>query len=203
MEHVMMARLSKELDLDDEQTVLMVRRLADVKEQTEKAKRKRMRLMREIHETASEDRNDPGIGAKLDSLIATDRELIEARFEAFEKASEGLDDWQRARLYVFVQEFDSDMRRLVSRARDRYLEGRGGHGRDKADDSGRPPLRDRDNSDRPPRNDGFGQAPPPEGDGALRPRQPRRGPGGDDRGRPGPPHRRGDGPPPPPPPPGE
>src|SRR5690606_38144583 len=60
LEQVMIARLSKELSLDDEQTVLLVRRFAEQKQEVVSLNRERQVRMRELS-AAVADGNDEGL----------------------------------------------------------------------------------------------------------------------------------------------
>jgi hypothetical protein len=151
-EQVMIARLSQELELDDAQTILLVRRIGEVKEKAAQIRKERSRALREIQERTASDRNSSEIAPALQKLMQADQELARLRLEAYEKAAEGLHDWQRARLYIFLQEFDSEMRRLIERARSRA------HG-DAGEHTDLAPLPDhaepgpgRNRTDRPPRH---------------------------------------------------
>lgn len=164
-EQVMIARLSHELELDDAQTILLVRRIGEVKEKAAQIRKERAKALRDLQELLTNDRDNRDIAPTLNAIMQADEELIRLRREAYDKAAEGLSDWQRARLYTFLQEFDSEMRRLIERARSRAHndpdtrdesptpQPETNPGRNRADRTERP--------DRPPRNRPNADTPPP------------------------------------------
>lgn len=120
VETVMLARMSRELELDDEQTVLLVRRIEETKERMAELSKERSEAMKELHASVRDEEAEDVIEEKLERLIGLDAELAEAKLKAFTEVGEGFTVTQRAKLYVFVQEFDSQMRHLVDRARQRH-----------------------------------------------------------------------------------
>jgi hypothetical protein len=119
VETIMMARLSRELGLNDEQTVLTMRRFSEFREQSEIAKRERGDMMKALKEAIDAGQPDGDIEAKLVALVDQDRRIAASRQEIFEQVSEGLTMSQRARLYVIMGEFENDMRKLIQKARQR------------------------------------------------------------------------------------
>lgn len=119
IESVMAARLSKELGLNDEQTVLMVRRFSDFREQLTEMKRQRQEKVRALRTALREKQPDEKIEAALQDLIAHDLDTLEFRKNAYQNAAGSLSTTQRAKLYVFVTDFEADMRKLIQQARER------------------------------------------------------------------------------------
>lgn len=124
VETVMMVRLAEVLDLDDEQTVVMVRRLRELKETMTRMRRERGERYRELKEALRDGADPGGIEAKLDALLAHDRELETFKQDRLRDLSVGLSVTQRAQLYIFLCEFEDDMRHLVHRAQGRSDEWR-------------------------------------------------------------------------------
>ncbi len=142
VEVVMMVRLSRELDLSEEETVLLVRRMSEFREVLGGLHRQRRRLMGALRGDLQEEGNEEEIRAKLEELKELDGRLNNIKPDLHEKLSEGLDERQQARLYLFLQDFEENMRRMVQRVRERSRAmesgrmGRGGVGR-----GGLPPQR--------------------------------------------------------------
>jgi hypothetical protein len=124
VETVMMVRLTEELQLNDEQTVVMVRRLRELREDLVALKRERGVHVRALKQALEEQAPDAAISASLDTLLAHDRRLETFKQDKLAMLSEGLTASQRARLYVFLNEFEDDMRQLVNRAQERAKEWR-------------------------------------------------------------------------------
>lgn len=119
IESVMVARLAKELELNEEQTVLMVRRFSDYREQLNDLKRQRQEKLRKLRTVLRENKPDEVVDGALQDLIAHDLKTLEFRKKAYQNAAGSLSVQQRAKLYVFVSDFEGDMRRLIQKARER------------------------------------------------------------------------------------
>ncbi|MBI2434399.1 MAG: hypothetical protein HYV26_16195 [Candidatus Hydrogenedentes bacterium] len=128
LEQVMMARLSKDLALDEEQTVLMVRQFMDFRDEQRALRKTRNDLFRELEQALRGSKGDTEIAPKLEALIAQDKKIEASRDSLFENASAGLTAWQKGRLYIFLSRFENDMRHMVQRARERFRPS-GGEGR--------------------------------------------------------------------------
>jgi transposase-like protein len=125
VETVRMVKLSRELGLTDEQTVVLVRQYNEAKESGAKLQKERMELARELRELVGAKAPDADIEQKLKQLVAKDRESVAMRLDAFEKAGAPLTPSQRAKLYLFLGDFDKRMRGLIETARKQFREQRG------------------------------------------------------------------------------
>lgn len=119
LEQVMIARLSKELSLDDEQTVLLVRRFAEQKQEIVSLNRERQARMRALGAAVDEGKDEDLIEERLAAVRDIDTKLHIAKTATLESLGEGLTAWQRARLYLFLMQFENDMKRLLQQARER------------------------------------------------------------------------------------
>ena len=119
LEEVLMARLTRELALDGEQTVLMVRHLAEYRERMAALRRERTVLVRALRESVRESKDESLIESRLEELLAHDGKVAAARTGFLDPESLELTAWQQARLFLFIQDFEGDMRRLLKRAQDR------------------------------------------------------------------------------------
>jgi len=122
VETVMAARLAKALDLSDEETVVMVRRFSEFKEQMRGFKARRQELMKALKMGLREKAPDERLEAALGELMKHDAEVEEYKRGAYDKACAGLSVAQRATLYVFLGEFEADIRQLIQKARARRAE---------------------------------------------------------------------------------
>lgn len=118
IQSVMAAKLSRELGLNEEQTVLMVRRFSEFRDQLNDMKRQRQEKMKTLRTALRERQPDETVEAALQDLIAHDLKTLEFRKDAYQKAAGNLSVSQRAKLYVFVSDFEGDMRRLIQKARE-------------------------------------------------------------------------------------
>lgn len=199
LQQVMVARLSQELELNDEQTVLLVRRFLEFKDGSRKLRRERNDLARELRELVKQgEAKSAEIDEKLNALVAADQKVADSKRELYTALSKDLTPVKKAKLYAFMQQFETDLRRMADEVRGRRgggPDGGFGRGRDGMGPDGPPP---------PPHGEGMG----PDGDRRMFDRRRDFGgdaPGRDHRGpgRPGRPEGPGgeNGPPPPPPPP--
>ncbi|HUW61952.1 MAG TPA: hypothetical protein VMZ06_13210 [Candidatus Bathyarchaeia archaeon] len=117
IQSVMAAKLSRELGLNEEQTVLMVRRFSEFREQLNGMKRQRQDKMKALRAALRDRLPDEHIETALQDLIAHDLKTLEMRKDAYQKAAGNLSTSQRAKLYVFISDFEGDMRRLIQKAR--------------------------------------------------------------------------------------
>lgn len=119
VETVMMVRLTEELQLDDEQTVIMVRRLRQLKDEVVALKKARGELYRQLKDAVRDHAPDADIQARLQALLEHDRKLETFKQDKALELGEGLATRQQAQLYIFLSEFENDMRHLIHRAQDR------------------------------------------------------------------------------------
>lgn len=124
LEEVLMARLTRELSLNEEQSVLMVRHLAEFREKMADIRRERMALARNLRLALRDNKDDETVGKLLEEVVACEEKATAERrkFVNFEEFK--LSTSQKARLYLFIVDFEGDMRRLLKQAQERRL----GHG---------------------------------------------------------------------------
>jgi hypothetical protein len=124
LEEVLMARLTRELALDEEQTVLMVRHLAEFRDKMAAMRRERMVLARGLRQAVREGKDEKAIGKVLEEVVAHEEKMAVARREIVDFEGFELTTWQKAKLYLFIVDFESDMRQLLKKAQERR-QGRG------------------------------------------------------------------------------
>lgn len=117
LEQVLLVRAAEELALDDEQTVLLVRRYTESRKHMYELRKRRAEEMQALDALLRESPDGPGIDAALEALRAIDQELHETRQESFERMGAGLTPWQRAQLYLFIADFENELRRWVMEMR--------------------------------------------------------------------------------------
>ena len=122
---VMMARLSDELELSDEQTVLMVRKFSGLRDQVRDLRKQRTQAARELElQLQSKSPDAAKTQEQLDKVIALDSQIRDERQKVFEEMGAELDPVKKAKLYLFLDQFESDMRRMIGEARERFRGGR-------------------------------------------------------------------------------
>lgn len=115
---LMMVRMSKELGLDDEMTVVMIRRFDRLKEQETKFRQERRKLLKTL-EASFESNNEEEITNGFNKLVAFDKKSVNQKRKLFDEVCEGLTPTQKAKLYVFKEKFEKDMRKMIQQARER------------------------------------------------------------------------------------
>ncbi len=115
-------RMAQELGLNDEQTVLLMRRMKTSRDNIEKQVQEHRTKAKALHDAIDANASEADIQAKLDELMALDKKVEDARQKAFEETAATLNVTQKAKLYLFQQEFDRNLREMVGRARERRME---------------------------------------------------------------------------------
>jgi hypothetical protein len=116
LEEVMLARLSRELKLTETETVLMVRRYSDFREAMQQLRAERDRLARQLRQALKEDAADGVLTPLMAEIRAVDEEMALARMTIYDEISADLDTKQKARLYLFIGEFEAQLRRWLNEA---------------------------------------------------------------------------------------
>jgi Spy/CpxP family protein refolding chaperone len=156
-EEVMMARMAKELELNDEQTVLMVRKFSEHRDRVRALNKEQRDKTRRLTEMVNAGADDAEITALLEEIVAFPVKAAEARTALFLDMSEGLDTVKRVKLFLFLDRFETDMRRMIGEARERVRGGDGTRGPGGPGREVRGPRPEGPKGPRPP-----GDAPAPE-----------------------------------------
>lgn len=166
LEQVFVARLSRKLELNDEQAVLMVRRYSEHRERILQLKEQRRELAAQVRKRVEENNENPEIGELLGRLVGVDRDIVNARFAIYEQLGDGLSPAQRAALYLFIADFEEEMRGWLNQVQRRgfmgepnsFTPGAMGPGQGPGRDTG-PPMRGEGRKS-PMRGPGRGPVPP-------------------------------------------
>lgn len=124
---VMTVRLAKRLDLSDEQTLLFARHVGTYKDELLALKGKRARTTRHLRGILDGDAPEEAVTERLEKLLNLEHEIAELTGKLVKEAEKEFDVGQTAKLYLFLGDFENDMRRLIRRAqrlRERYEEQR-------------------------------------------------------------------------------
>ncbi len=119
VEMVRIMRISKELGLSDDQTIVIFKRHSEFRDEMGKLAQKRQETVAGLKRLLKSGSNEAKIEKQLQTLTKLDEEVLKKTSEGIKKMAEGLTVTQQAKLYVFVSEFPKDMRRIVDRARER------------------------------------------------------------------------------------
>ena len=121
LEQVMLAQLSEELELSDEQTVLMVRRFMDFRNKRNDLRRERENLMNSLRQAIEGDASDPRLEELLNRIRDLHEALIRQLRELYEDLSRDLNVRQRAKLFLFLEGFDAEVQQMLRRAAEQRL----------------------------------------------------------------------------------
>lgn len=167
MQQVMVSRLTRDLGLNDEQSLLVMRRFGELGEQQRELRRKRMAVIQKLRPVLKRQQNEEALKQLMNELEGIKRESA-ASEQTLRKAFEdmNLDIWQKAKVELFLNDFESQMRRIVQQAQGRrpgMADPRQGRPGPPHAESNAPLYR--------PRRPNAPQAPPPPPPGADEPPQ--------------------------------
>ena len=123
LEQVLFARLSRELKLTEEETVLMVRRYAEFREEMLDLRTERERVARQLRQAVKDNSDEAVLTPLLAEIRRVDEKMANARMTIYDEISAELDTRQKARLYLFIGEFEAQLRRWLNEARQRRAGG--------------------------------------------------------------------------------
>ena len=113
MEQVMVTRLTRNLT-NDEQSLIIMRRFAEMREQRQTLQRERMEVMRDLRNVIKEEKDEGALTELMERLKHLDNRSRDMEMES-RNAVEGLDlnVWQRAKIELFMSDFQNEMRRIL------------------------------------------------------------------------------------------
>lgn len=117
VELALMAKLSREADLNDEQTLKVMRVFQETRDAMQGLVEKREGIVEDLRTALADEQGDEAIAGLLENLRATDEAMANARLEASAELKEDFTPTQQAKLYLLFQDFRQDMQRLMHRAR--------------------------------------------------------------------------------------
>lgn len=127
IEMARLAKLTREAGLNDEQTILLIRRYEEVKEQTAALGKERAEATANLRKVVESNASDEEAEKALEILRDVDRRFAEMRIGAIERFGEGLTPMQRAKMCLGMQDFRQDMMKMIDHARERRQSADGGN----------------------------------------------------------------------------
>lgn len=115
-----LTRLTEILDLSEEQTVVMVRQFREFREERDALMKHRFQLLKELKEVMKTTKDSAQIEEKIAALSDAELKMSDLRRETFKKTGENLTSEQRAKLFIFMSEFEGDVRRMIYQIRQRH-----------------------------------------------------------------------------------
>lgn len=121
LEQVMLARLSEELNLSDEQTVIMVRRFMDFRNKRNDLRRERENLMKSLRDAIDQNAPDPQLEELLNKIRGLHEALVNQQRALYEELSRDLAPRQRAKLFLFLERFEAEVQQMLRGAAEQRL----------------------------------------------------------------------------------
>jgi len=112
----MLIRIKKTLDLTDVQTLHLMKRIGVYKEKLPRLKFHKALLISQLRLRLSESASEVSIQENLTLLLENDQKTVETLRSMITEAGEELVATQRAKLYLFVGDFEQDIRRMAQHA---------------------------------------------------------------------------------------
>ncbi len=120
VETIRMTRIARSLDLDREETVVLIRRIDEARRESFELHRQRREAMQALREAVEEEASEAELEERLQTVWELDNKIHEHRMESGRQVSEGLNVEQKARLYLITHDFEREMRGLIQRVRQQH-----------------------------------------------------------------------------------
>jgi len=124
LEEVLMARLTRELALEETEAILMVRHMTELRDRMISLRRERSEKMRSLRQAVRESKDENRIDVLMEEVLSVNQKTSDAKTDLLNFDDFELTTWQKARLLIFLNDFEADMRRLLNRAKERRAVGR-------------------------------------------------------------------------------
>jgi hypothetical protein len=112
----MLVRLKDSLDLTDIQTVNLMKRIGDYKERLPRLKFYKGLLIAKLRILLKNSAPDKSVQNTLTELLDNEEKTVETLHNMITQAADDLTVAQRAKLYLFVGDFEEDIRRMAHHA---------------------------------------------------------------------------------------
>jgi hypothetical protein len=119
LEQVMIARLSSELKLNDEQSVMLMRRFTEARGEKQALGKERAEAMRALRGVVDQNKDEAALNECLARVHEVDTKLASHRQRLQETMGADLNPWQKGKLVLFLDQFESDIKQMLREAHDR------------------------------------------------------------------------------------
>ena len=117
VEALRIVRLSQALGLTDEEAATVVRSLGKWKKDLQRLKYERVRLERELRADLESKAGQEMVAKKFEALMELDLSIAQSTRRLVEAAGKDLSPGQTAKFYLFLGDFDQELRRMINRAK--------------------------------------------------------------------------------------
>lgn len=120
LKQVMVSRLSRDLGLNDEQSLLLMRRFDELQNQQRELQRERAEVMRRLRQVLKAQEDEDALHRLMERLEELKRKSA-AGEETIRRSFDGMDlnVWQKAKIELFISDFENQLRRIVQQARNK------------------------------------------------------------------------------------
>ncbi|NLV45971.1 MAG: hypothetical protein GXY07_15895 [Candidatus Hydrogenedentes bacterium] len=118
LKQVMVSRLSRDLGLNDEQSLLLMRRFDELQNRQRELQRERAEVMRRLRQVLKQQEDEAALHRLMERLEELKRQSA-ASEETIRRSFDGMDlnVWQKAKIELFINDFENQLRRIVQQAR--------------------------------------------------------------------------------------
>ncbi len=121
MQQVMVSKLTRDLGLNDEQSFLVMRRFGELADRQRELRQQRVDIMRKLRPVLKQQRDEAALDRLMKELESVNQQSA-ALEQTLRKTFEGmnLNVWQQAKLELFLNDFENQLRRIVQQAQGRH-----------------------------------------------------------------------------------
>ncbi|HOK08556.1 MAG TPA: hypothetical protein PLT82_01450 [Candidatus Hydrogenedens sp.] len=114
LEQIVLAKIAKQLRLNNEQTVILVRKYEEQRDILAEMTKKRNDLANEIRKSIREKSGN--LEEKFNTLVKLDKEIQEQKYKLVENLSLDLPLESKIQLYLLFSDFENEIKRFLKKA---------------------------------------------------------------------------------------
>jgi len=115
LEQIMLARIAEQLDFNDEQTILLIRKFNEQKKLFDEKNKQRNEIVNDIKKLlqGKTDENAQVLEEKFNLLVKTDMEIAELKYKWVDNLRMDLPLNSKVQLYLFFSDFENEIRKFL------------------------------------------------------------------------------------------
>lgn len=117
IQQYMLVRIKNVIDLTNVQTIELMKRAGGYKDQLTRLKFQRGMLIAQLHMQTDGNADESHIAATLDNILANEQQTVVTLGKLVSESGSILSVPQQAQLYLFVGDFEQDIRRMATHAK--------------------------------------------------------------------------------------
>jgi hypothetical protein len=119
LEQVMIARLSSELKLNDEQSMMLMRRFTEARAEKQALGKERSEALHALRDIVDQNKDEAALNERLARLRDIDTKLASHKQRLQETMGADLSPWQKGKLVLFLDQFETDIKQMLRDAHER------------------------------------------------------------------------------------